>query len=147
MSSGLPFHPLVGFDRAGDRQSDSDLQRPSWAPGRDAKNAIVGTAEQWFDPTAFVLPAAGTFGNVRRNELRGPGLVTVDTSLFKNQMVRNMQVQFRLEVFNLLNRVNLNPPGNPLLFRSDGTRIPGAERVTTLSTPARQLQLGLKFLF
>lgn len=147
MSSGLPFHPLLGFDRAGDRQSDTDLQRPSWAPGRDAKNAIVGTAEQWFDPTAFVLPAAGTFGNVRRNELRGPGLVTVDTSLFKNQMVRNMQVQFRLEVFNLLNRVNLNPPGNPLLFRSDGTRIPGAERVTTLSTPARQLQLGLKFLF
>jgi hypothetical protein len=147
LSSGLPFHPLVGFDRAGDRQSDTDLQRPSWAPGRNAENAIIGTADQWFDPTAFVLPAPGTFGDVKRNELRGPGLRTVDMSLFKNQMVGGTQVQFRIEVFNVFNRVNLNPPGSPLLFSSNGSRIPGAERITTLATPARQMQLGLKFLF
>ncbi|HEX8029622.1 MAG TPA: TonB-dependent receptor [Vicinamibacterales bacterium] len=147
MSSGLPFHPLVGFDRAGDRQSDTDLQRPNWAPGRNPGNAIIGTAEQWFDPTAFELPAAGTFGNVKRNELRGPGLQTVDMSLFKNQLIGGTQLQLRLEVFNVLNRVNLNPPGSPLLFASNGTRIPGAERVTTLATPARQMQLGVKLLF
>lgn len=147
LSSGLPFHPIIGFDRAGDRQSDSDIQRPSWAPGRDASNAIIGTPEQWFDPLAFVLPAAGTFGNVERNSLRGPNLRVVDFSLFKNQMVGATQLQFRVEVFNLLNRVNLNPPSAPLLFRSDGTRIAGAERVTSLATPARQVQFGLKFLF
>ena len=147
VSSGLPFHPFVGFDRAGDRQSDSDIQRPSWAPGRDASNAIVGTAEQWFDPLAFVLPTAGTFGNVKRNSLRGPNLRLVDFSIFKNQMIGPTQVQFRVEIFNLLNRVNLNPPGSPLLFRSDGARIAGAERITSLATPARQLQLGMKILF
>lgn len=147
ISSGLPFHPLVGYDRAGDRQSDTDLQRPSWAPGRNPENAIIGTPDQWFDPLAFVLPAAGTFGNVRRNELRGPDLRTVDFSVFKNQAVGRTQLQFRVELFNLFNRVNLNPPSTPLLFRSDATRIPGAERVTSLATPARQLQLGVKLLF
>ena len=147
VSSGLPFHPFVGFDRAGDRQSDSDIQRPSWAPGRNPSNAIIGTAEQWFDPLAFVLPAAGTFGNVKRNELRGPNLRVMDFSIFKNQMIGPTQVQFRVEIFNLLNRANFNPPSSPLLFRSDGTRITGAERITSLATPARQLQLGLKILF
>jgi Carboxypeptidase regulatory-like domain/TonB dependent receptor-like, beta-barrel len=147
VSSGLPFHPFVGFDRAGDRQSDTDIQRPSWAPGRDAKNAILGTVDQWFDPLAFVLPAAGAFGTVERNSLRGPNLRVVDVSVFKNQMLGPTQMQFRVEVFNVFNRVNLNPPESPLLFRSDGTRIAGAERITSLATPARQLQLGLKFLF
>ena len=147
ISSGMPFHPQIGFDRAGDRQSDTDIQRPSWAPGRNPSNAIIGTAEQWFDPLAFVLPAAGTFGNVGRNTLRGPNLRVVDFSIFKNHMIGPTQVQFRVEIFNLLNRVNLNPPSSPLLFRSDGTRIVGAERITSLATPARQLQLGLKILF
>ncbi len=147
ISSGLPFHPFVGFDRAGDRQSDTDIQRPSWAPGRNPENAIIGTPEQWFDPMAFVLPAAGTFGNVQRNSLRGPNLRVVDFSVFKNQMIGPTQMQFRVEIFNLFNRANLNPPSSPLLFRSDGTRIAGAERITSLATPARQLQLGVKFLF
>ncbi|MDO8681290.1 MAG: hypothetical protein Q7R30_22450, partial [Acidobacteriota bacterium] len=147
VSSGMPFHPFVGFDRAGDRQSDDDMQRPSWAPGRNPSNAIIGTAEQWFDPLAFVLPAAGTFGNVRRNELRGPNLRVVDFSIFKNQRVGPTQVQFRVEIFNLLNRANFNPPSSPLLFQSGGARITGAERITSLATPARQLQLGMKILF
>ena len=147
ISSGLPFHPLVGYDRAGDRQSDTDLQRPNWAPGKNPSNAIIGTAEQWFDPLAFTLPPTGTFGNVKRNELRGPNLRVVDFSIFKNQPIGSRQLQFRVEVFNLFNRVNLNPPSAPLLFRSDTTRIAGAERITSLATPARQLQLGVKFLF
>jgi hypothetical protein len=56
-------------------------------------------------------------------------------------------MQFRVEIFNLLNRANFNPPSSPLLFRSDGTRIAGAERITSLATPARQLQFGFKLLF
>ena len=147
MSSGVPFHPRIGFDRAGDRQSDTDQQRPSWAPGRDASNAITGKVDEWFDPAAFVLPAAGTFGDVRRNVLRGPNLRVVDFSTFKNQQFGKTMVQFRVEVFNLFNRANFAPPSNPILFNSDGTRVPGAGRITGLVTPARQVQLGLKFLF
>ncbi len=147
VSSGVPFHPRIGFDRAGDRQSDTDSQRPTWATGRNASNATTGTVEQWFDPAAFVLPAAGTFGDVRRNSLRGPNVRMVDFSMFKNQPVGSTMLQFRVEVFNLFNRANFAPPSNPVLFNADGTRIPGAGRITSLVTPARQVQLGLKFLF
>jgi hypothetical protein len=147
MSSGMPFHPRIGFDRAGDRQSDTDMQRPSWAAGRDAGSAITGRVDQWFDPTAFVLPAAGTFGNVRRNVLRGPNLRVVDFSTFKNQQAGPVMLQFRVEIFNLFNRANFATPGNPVLFAADGTRVPGSGRITALTTPPRQLQFGVKMLF
>jgi len=146
-SSGMPFHPLIGFDRAGDRQSDTDMQRPSWAPGFDASNAITGNVDQWFDPKAFVLPAAGTFGNVRRNSLRGPDLRVVDFSTFKNQQIFGKLLQIRVEIFNLFNRTNFNPPSNAIVFNSDGSYVSGAGRITTLATTPRQVQFGVKFVF
>ena len=146
-SSGLPFHPIVGFDRAGDRQSDTDMQRPSWAPGFSPSNAITSDVNQWFNAQAFVLPAAGTFGNVRRNSLRGPNLRTVDFSTFKNQALFGKLLQLRVEVFNLFNRANFNPPGNPAVFNTNGTYVPGSGRITTLATTPRQIQFGVKFVF
>jgi hypothetical protein len=146
-SSGMPFHPVIGFDRAGDRQSDTDMQRPSWAPGFDASSAITGDVNQWFNPQAFVLPAAGTFGNVRRNSLRGPNLRTVDFSTFKNQALFGKLLQIRVEVFNLFNRANFNPPSNSVVFNADGTYVAGSGRITTLATTPRQVQFGLKFVF
>jgi hypothetical protein len=94
-----------------------------------------------------VLPPVGTFGDVRRNSLRGPNVRMVDFSMFKNQPVGSTMLQFRVEVFNLFNRANFAPPSNPVLFNADGTRIPGAGRITGLVTPARQVQFGLKVLF
>jgi len=150
VSSGVPFHPVIGFDRAGDRQSDTDMQRPSWASGFGAANAdevITGDVDQWFDPKAFVLPPAGIFGNVARNSLRGPNLRLVDFSIFKNQQIAKSMLQFRIEVFNLLNRENFNPPSDPRVFNTDGTFVPGSGRITSLATPARQIQFGIKYLF
>jgi hypothetical protein len=147
LSSGVPFYPLIGFDYAGDRQADTTQQRPSWAPGRNPGNALVGSVDEWFDATAFVLPAAGTFGDVGRNTLRGPNLRVVDFSTFKNQQVGPTMLQFRIEIFNLFNRANFAPPTNLTLFNPDGSRIPGAGRITRLTTPARQVQFGLKVLF
>ncbi|HVL69749.1 MAG TPA: TonB-dependent receptor [Vicinamibacterales bacterium] len=146
-SSGIPFHPVIGFDRAGDGQSDTDLQRPSWAPGRNPGNAITGNPNQWFDPAAFVLPAAGTFGDVRRNSLRGPNLRVVDLSTTKNQQLGRTVLQLRFEVFNLLNRANFAPPSDIVLFTSNGARVPAAGAITSLVTPSRQVQLGVKLLF
>jgi hypothetical protein len=101
---------------------------------------------QWFDPTAFALPTAGTFGSVGRGILRGPGLADVDLSLLKNTAVtEHVSVQFRAEFFNAFNHVNLGPP-NTTLF--SGTSVsPSAGLISTLATDSRRIQFGLKVLY
>jgi hypothetical protein len=141
-SSGLPLTPLEDYDQVGDGQSDTGLQKPN-------VNGAVNypkTVDMWFDPSAFSVPAAGVFGNARRNSLRGPGLKVADLSLFKNFMFGHVRAQFRLEAFNAFNWVNLGLP-NSTIFLSGGERNPTAGRITSTSTPARQLQLGMKVTF
>lgn len=143
-SSGLPITPIIGFDRAGDLQSDADsVQKPDQV----GPISYPRTAEQWFDPSAYLLPPAGTYGNAKRNSLRGPGLKVVDLTLFKNVPVGRVTAQFRFEAFNAFNWVNLGLPSSSAIFNTDGTYSPVAGRITSTATPARQLQLGIKLIF
>src|SRR4029079_12817636 len=106
--SGAPFTPLVGFDQSG--LQTGGTQRPNLAAGRSLDDAVTGgrldTAcgciTRYFDPTLFVLPAAGTLATgVGRNALRGPGLLTADLAMTKNvHLTPGTYVQFRAEVFN-----------------------------------------------
>ena len=142
-SSGVPFTAYVGYDRAGDLMSDTLQQKPN-------VNGAVRyprTAEQWFDPASFSLPAVGIFGNAGRNTLRAPGVKVADLSVFKNVPAGHATLQIRLEAFNAFNWVNLGLPSAAVLFNPDGSRFAGAGRITSTSTSARQLQLGVKILF
>ena len=141
-SSGLPFTPFESYDQIGDRQSDTGLQKPN------VNGAVTypGTAAQWFDPSVFSTPAAGVFGNASRNSLRAPGVKVADLSLFKNLKIGHFVTQFRLEAFNAFNRVNLGLP-DATIFNAGGVRNPTAGRITRTSTPARQVQLGVKLSF
>ena len=141
-TSGLPLTPLEDYDQVGDGQSDTGLQKPN-------VNGAVSypqTVDMWFDPSAFSVPAAGVFGNAKRNSVRGPGLKVADLSLFKNFTFGHVRAQFRLEAFNAFNWVNFGLP-NSTIFLSGGARNPTAGRITSTSTPARQLQLGMKVTF
>jgi hypothetical protein len=146
-ASGIPFTPLIGFDHARDLSSDPNPQKPDWAPGFNADNAIIGSPDNWFDSKAFVLPPAGAYGNVERNSLRGPDLKMIDLSIFKNTAVGKQTLQFRIEIFNLFNRANFATPNVVALFNTDGTRIPSATQITRTVTSSRQVQFGLKFVF
>jgi hypothetical protein len=148
-ASGIPFTPLIGFDYAKDLSSDPNPQKPDWASGFNAKNAIIGSPDNWFNVNAFVLPPPGEYGTVGRNSLRGPDLKEVDLSIFKNTAVAKTKsnLQFRLEVFNLFNRANFATPTAGALFSSNGTSIPSAARVTRTTTTSRQVQLGVKVVF
>ena len=64
---------------------------------------------RYFDPNAFLVPLAGTFGNAGRGQFRGPGMLNVDTSLFKRSPLR-ANLQFRTEIFNVLNHANFDTP-------------------------------------
>jgi hypothetical protein len=147
LQSGFPFTPLLGFNRS--RNGDTRApDRPDLAPGVTSYGDLIsGRQDRWFDPTAFVLPPAGTYGNVGRNVLRGPGKATVDMSLFKtNTLSGTMRLQLRVEAFNVLNRANFGTPTLQVL-NPDGTIRGAAGVITTTSTTARQIQLGAKLIW
>ncbi len=141
-ASGLPFTALENYDQVGDGQADVGLQKPNL----NGPVVYTGTAAQWFDPSVFSVPAARVFGNAGRNTLRGPDLHVADLSLFKNQRIGKYQAQFRLEAFNAFNIVNLGLP-DFFIFNTGGVRNPTAGKITTTATTARQVQLGIKFMF
>ena len=142
--SGFPFTPQVGSNRSGDGDTRNP-DRPSLAPGFSG-TVVLGRPNQWFNPNAFVLPIAGTYGNLGRGVFSGPGLANVDASLFKETAIsERARLQFRTEVFNILNRANFGTP-NATVF-SNGAVSPSAGLITATATTSRQIQFGLKLLF
>ncbi len=78
--------------------------------------------------------------------MTGPGLGTWDVSLLKDARIRErLNLQFRAEIFNLLNRANFNLP-NAVAFTPSGPS-PTAGVITSTSTTSRQIQFGLKLLW
>ena len=143
LQGGFPFNTELGFNRSRNGDS-SNVDRPDMAPGKTLSGIYLRTPERWFDPTAFALPVAGTYGNVGRNILIGPGLATFDLSLFKTTpLSERWKLQFRAEFFNLFNRANFGFPSRIVLTTS-GAPASAAGRITTTSTTSRQVQFGLR---
>ena len=68
-----------------------------------------------FSPTAFPVPALGTDGSLGRNTLRGPHQINADVAIMRAFVIRDRtQLQFRMEAFNVLNKVNLYLPNTDL---------------------------------
>jgi hypothetical protein len=93
-------------------------------------------------------------GNAGRNILTGPGTTEVDFSIFKNNYIRkiseNFNVQFRAEIFNLLNHANFAPPVTPDnsdIFDASGAPTGIAGVLTRTSTTAREIQFAIKVIF
>jgi outer membrane receptor protein involved in Fe transport len=146
MRSGVPFSPVLGFDRARALpRSGGAGQRPNLVPGASL-NPVLGGPERYFDPFAFELPDPGFLGDVPRNTIIGPGFASWDASLVKNfHAGGSRRLQLRLEVFNLLNRANFGLPA-ATIFDESG-RLASAGEITTTVGTARQMQLGVKFEF
>jgi len=107
----------------------------------------------WFNPNCFSQQAFGTLGNFGREGLIGPGLVNLDTGILKTTKIReSMTLQFRGEIFNVLNRTNLSLPFAMLFQGTPGptttlTRSSTAGQILTPAVPSREIQLGLKLIF
>jgi hypothetical protein len=142
--SGFPLTPQIGSNRSG----DGDTRNPDRPSINAAFSGPVttGNPNRWFNPNAFVLPAAGTYGNLGRGTLSGPGLEEVDLSLFKNiALAERMRLQIRSEFFNALNHANFGTP-NPIVF-SSGQISSTAGLITNTATTSRQIQFGMKLTF
>ena len=108
------------------------------------------TAQRWFDTTQFVNPAPFTFGNVGRvlPNVRTPGTINWDFSVIKNtRFNERFNVQFRTEMFNFMNQVNLGAPGTGFVPGPTGLNQSGSFGVITTARDARTIQLSLKLMF
>jgi hypothetical protein len=146
LQGGFPFTPQLGYNPTNSGDSRNPV-RPFVNPAFTGP-VIIGSPNQWFNPAAFLMPpnASGFAGNLGRDTLIGPGLATLDFSAFKDTKIREkLTLQFRAELFNILNHANFNTP-NPVVFTTSGLS-PTAGVITSTSTPSRQIQLGLKLLW
>ena len=113
----------------------------------------VGRGNSYFDPNAFAPVTGVRFGNSGRNTLRGPGLVNLDASLFRDFTVgAGRTLQFRAEVFNLTNRPAFNNPGanaSSPTRAADGTilNLNGYTEITSAQATERQVRFALRMIF
>ena len=154
LQGGFPFSPQLSYNPSNNGDTRNPV-RPFFNPAFTGP-VILGNPNQWFSPNAFLAPAfatpadmkanGGFYGNVGRDTLIGPGLGTWDFSLLEDTRIReSLNLQFRAEIFNLLNRANFNSP-NAVAFTPSG-RSPTAGVITSTSTTSRQVQFGLKLLW
>jgi hypothetical protein len=153
-TTGFPDSIVTGANRSGS----------GTAANADRPNAVYGqtvalsnpTPNEWFNIGAFVENGVGQFGNVGRDTVIGPGIVDWDGSALKNfNFTEQKLVQFRFEIFNVLNHPNFADPsltlaGNQLT--SAGLAVPGTGSFGVISATRsgvdmRELQFSLKFIF
>jgi Carboxypeptidase regulatory-like domain len=135
LRSGPPFSVTFTATQAG------------WSSGRadQVKDPRLSGSEQsltqWFDPTAFAVPAPFTYGNSGRNMLFLPGEIIFDVSVLKNTTItERVNVQFRAEFFNMPNHANFTGVATNISVPAT------VGRITAAGDP-RQIQFGLKVLF
>jgi hypothetical protein len=146
LQSGFPFTPQLSYNPSNNGDSKNPV-RPFANPDFHG-SAILGEPSQWFNPAAFLAPPSGSgfYGNLGRDSLPGPGLATWDISMLKDTPLHErLSLQFRAELFNLLNRANFNTP-NLVVFTPSGVS-PTAGVVTGTSTTSRQVQFAMKLLW
>jgi hypothetical protein len=149
--SGLPFN--VSYRDSG-QDRDTGPGRPDLVGDPDAGSGD-GLTTPYFNVTpigssgsAFGRPARGTFGNLPRNELRGPGYWNVDASLFKRfRMGGERHLEFRVEAQNVFNHVNLGNPNSEIGVPGNLNPSAGFITGTAPNSFQRNLQFALRFQF
>jgi hypothetical protein len=152
MSDGQPFTPVISGDALGQgNQNSFDVPNRLSLPGCGTP-VNPGNPMNYIKLGCFAFATPSTlFGDAGRNEAIGPGVINADVSLFKNiplSIREGARLQIRFETFNLPNRANFAAPlTNSKLFDTKGNLVPFAGQITSLQTPGRVLQGGIKLLW
>jgi hypothetical protein len=143
VETGRPFtvamHPDIDASNTGRSNLGFGFNDRPDVTGDPALSSGDRSEDRWFDTSAFSPPAFGTFGNAGRNSLEGPGFSTVNLAVVRLIPAGPARLQLRLEVFNLLNRVNYDLPDGFLGSPTFG-------RILSAGAP-RRVQFGVRVVF
>jgi len=150
---GQPINVLTGQDNSGTAEGE-DRATITGPPLNSNRSVQQHSFVQYLNPNSFVVPAPATYGNMGRNQVIGPGFGDVDLSLIKNTPIYKERVtaQFRVEMFNVFNRINL---AQPLANLGYGSSFGASTSTIGVSYGAPGIgsgepyntQLGLKIIF
>jgi hypothetical protein len=106
------------------------------------KLGSIGAGRNWFDTTAFTQPTAAAYGNTPKNAYSGPGLVTLDASLFRTiPLHESINLELRADAFNAMNHPTFANPTTSLTSASFG------QITSTANSNARVLQFAATLSF
>jgi hypothetical protein len=147
--TSAPFNPIfdangnvIGVNPgSGDYNADGyDYDAPNRPPAGTVQTGNRSDFIKGFAAaSAFPVPALGEEGNLGRNSYFGPGLANVNQQFSKAFTFERFSIEFRADIFNLFNRVNLTTPVSDLSSGQFGES-------TTQNLP-RSVQFGLHFSF
>jgi Carboxypeptidase regulatory-like domain len=151
VQSGLPITITSGVDNS---ISGVGNDYAEFVPGVNlTRPAGASKIKEWFNPAAFAKNPVGTFGNVPRNYLRGPGFADVDLSVFKDfAQEHRIHGRFQAEAFNAFNHTNLANPTSSVSSGTFGqitstTSSTGSVNIASVAGSPRVYQFGVKLLF
>ena len=148
LQTGFPLTPQLSYNPSNNGDTRNPV-RPFLNPDFHGP-LVLGKADQWFNPDAFLAPPnnSGFWGHAGRSIIPGPGLATWDFSVIKDTtLTERFRLQFRAELFNILNRANFNTPNLIIFTAGSASPSPTAGAITSTCTTARQLQFALKLLW
>jgi len=148
LQSGIPYNVTIPTDQANVGLSN---QRPNLVAPPYA-NCGDGHLVNCISLADYQLPALYTWGTAGRNLLYGPGLRNLDFSMFKSFAIyEKMRLEYRAELFNILNTPNFSNPSGGLPSLPSGTYTYSAPgnfgNITSTSNNNRSIQMALKFVF
>jgi len=136
---GSPFTPFMQVNNSYSLSSNN-----LWYPNLvgDPKAVAGGQSiDSWFNVNAFASPTPGTFGNLGRNTLYGPGLFAINMSLHKVfKFTERMNLDFSANATNLTNHPSFALPDKAIGAGHVG-------RISGTSVGSRQMELVAKFRF
>jgi hypothetical protein len=153
--SGFPFNVWETVNRSRSNYfsgtATPPVDRPNWNPNFTGK-VIKGGPIQYYDPNAFILQPVGTLGNVGRDSLYGPGYSQLDFAVDKRTRTKVLGeagfIEFRAELFNILNHPNFAEPNSAVfagtLTDTTETPIATAGQITSTLGTSRQVEVALK---
>jgi hypothetical protein len=150
--TGFPVNVLVNRSSASVPDGNNTDQRPDLVPGVSVTPAGGKSIGEWINTAAFAVPAAGTFGDAPRNNVRGPGAWQIDFGVAKSiPLSERAHLEFRSEFFNIFNHPQYGLPQATFAVPGFGSITQTVNTTTPVSpigsgTP-REIQFALRFAF